>query len=311
MKQPRSSMIQPTFALTVVETDGNYTKLAFEPLERGYGQTVGNALRRVLLSSLPGVAITSVKIDGVSHQFSTLEGMSEDVVEFILNLKQVRVSGSIDEPVKLTLDVKGPATVTAADISSAGQVEVVNKDLVLATLSAKSRLSVEMTAEMGMGYSMAEERKSTSIGLIPVDALFSPIEKVSFKVESTRVGRRTDFDKLIMDIWTNGTVDAKTAVEEAAKVLVAQFTQIYEPTLSEAPVQAAPVYSKQDEVMKLTVEELDLPTRIANALRKGGFKTVGDLLGSNKAEISKVKNLGGKSIEIVQDALGKKGLSLN
>lgn len=167
-----------------------------------------------------------------------------------------------------------------------------------------------MTAEPGMGYSLAEERTGNSVGVIPMDALFSPIEKVSFKVESTRVGRRTDFDKLILDVWTNGTVDGKAAVEEAAKVLVAQFTQIFNPIVSDAPAVVAPTYTKQDEIMKLTVEELDLPTRIANALRKGGFKTVGDLLASNKADISKVKNLGGKSIEIVQEALEKKGLSL-
>jgi DNA-directed RNA polymerase subunit alpha len=272
---------------------------------------VGNALRRVLLSSLPGFAITSVKIDGVSHQFSSLEGMSEDIVEFILNLKQVRLASTSTDSVELTLDAKGEGEVTAADIQVGGNVTVVNPELHLATLAPKAKLSVTMTAEQGMGYSMAEERKNGSIGMIPVDALFSPIEKVSFKVESTRVGRRTDFDKLIMDVWTNGTVDGKTSVEEAAKILVAQFTQIFEPIVVDMPATATVSYSKQDEVMKLTVEELDLPTRIANALRKGGFKTVGDLMASNKSEISKVKNLGGKSIEIVQEALEKKGLSLS
>lgn len=304
-------MNQPTFLINVEKTEGNYSQLVFEPLEKGFGQTVGNALRRVLLSSLPGFAITSVKIDGISHQFSSLEGMSEDIVEFILNLKQVRLSSESTEPIELTLDVKGEAQVTAGDIQVGGTVTVVNPELHLATLAPKTRLSVTMTAEPGMGYSMAEERKTGSIGVIPVDALFSPIEKVSFKVESTRVGRRTDFDKLIMDVWTNGTVDGKSAVEAAAKVLVAQFTQVFEPVVVDMPATVTVSYSKQDEVMKLTVEELDLPTRIANALRKGGFKTVGDLMASNKAEISKVKNLGGKSIEVVQEALEKKGLSLS
>lgn len=304
-------MTQPTFLITTTAVEGNYSQLVFEPLERGYGQTVGNALRRVLLSSLPGFAVTSVKIDGVSHQFSTLEGMSEDIVEFILNVKQIRLESDSTDPVELTLDVKGEAEVTAGDISVSGNVRVVNPELHLATLSAKTKLSVTMVAQPGMGYSMAEERKSDSVGVIPVDALFSPIEKVSFKVESTRVGRRTDFDKLIMDVWTNGTVDGKTAVEEAAKILVAQFSQVFNPVVTDMPTLVAPTYTKQDEVMKLTVEELDLPTRIANALRKGGFKTVGDLLASQKAEISKVKNLGGKSIEIVQEALEKKGLSLS
>lgn len=304
-------MTQPTFLITTAVQDGNYSQLVFEPLERGYGQTVGNALRRVLLSSLPGFAVTSVKIEGVSHQFSTLDGMSEDIVEFILNVKQIRLESDSTEPVELHLDVKGEAEVTAADITVSGNVKVVNPELHLATLSPKTKLSVVMTAGPGMGYSMAEERKGESVGVIPVDALFSPIEKVSFKVESTRVGRRTDFDKLIMDVWTNGTVDGKTAVEEAAKILVAQFSQVFNPVVTDQPAQVVPSYTKQDEVMKLTVEELDLPTRIANALRKGGFKTVGDLLASQKAEISKVKNLGGKSIEIVQEALEKKGLSLS
>lgn len=303
-------MTQPTFLITVEAQEGNYSKLAFEPLERGYGQTIGNALRRVLLSSLPGFAITSVKVDGVSHQFSTLDGMSEDIVEFILNLKQVRLASDLTEAVELTIDAKGEGEVTAADIQVSGNVTVVNPDLHLATLAPKTKLSATMMAEPGMGYSLAEERTGNSVGVIPMDALFSPIEKVSFKVESTRVGRRTDFDKLILDVWTNGTVDGKAAVEEAAKVLVAQFTQIFSPIVSDAPAVVAPTYTKQDEIMKLTVEELDLPTRIANALRKGGFKTVGDLLASNKADISKVKNLGGKSIEIVQEALEKKGLSL-
>jgi DNA-directed RNA polymerase subunit alpha len=303
-------MNQPTFLITVEEQQDNYSKLVFEPLERGFGQTIGNALRRVLLSSLPGYAITSVKVDGVSHQFTTLDGMSEDIVEFILNVKQIRIACDSTEPVELTLDAKGEGEVTAADIQVSGGATIVNPELHLATLSAKTKLSATLTAESGMGYSLAEERKTGSIGVIPVDALFSPIEKVSFKVESTRVGRRTDFDKLIMDIWTNGTVDGKTAIEEAGKTLVAQFTQVFNPVVSDVPAAAAPSYTKQDEVMKLTVEELDLPTRIANALRKGGFKTVGDLMGSAKADISKVKNLGGKSIEIVQDALTKKGLTL-
>lgn len=306
-------MTQPTFSIQAQDETVGFATLVFEPLERGYGQTLGNALRRVLLSSLPGFAITSIKIDGISHQFSTLEGMSEDIVEFILNVKQIRLRSTTLEPVTLSLDAKGPGEVTAGDLTvTSGAVEVVNKDLKLATLSGKSSLSVEMTAETGMGYSMAEERKSSSIGVIPVDALFSPIEKVSFKVESTRVGRRTDFDKLIMNLWTNGSIDPKTAVEEAAKLLVAQFTQVYSPVAAPTDqTQAAPSYSKQDEVMKLTVEELDLPTRIANALRKGGFKTVGDIMASSKSEISKVKNLGGKSIEIVEEAVSKKGLTLS
>ncbi len=305
-------MNQPTFTLKVDAEKQGFATLEFEPLDRGYGQTLGNALRRVLLSSLPGSAITKVKIDGITHQFTTLEGMSEDIVEFILNVKQVRVASTSDEPVTMTLNVKGPKDVTAGMIEADPAVTIVNPDLVLATLSAKSSLSVEFTVEAGMGYSLAEERKGGAIGVIPVDALFSPIEKVSFRVEATRVGRRTDFDKLIMDVWTNGTVSAKEAVETAAKILVAQFTQVFNPVIVVTDETVVlPTYSKQDEVMRLTVEELDLPTRIANALRKGGYKTVADLVNAKKADIAKVKNLGGKSIEIVEEAVGKKGLALS
>lgn len=304
-------MNQPTFTISVEDEQKNQATIIFEPLDKGYGQTIGNAIRRVLLGSLPGIAITQLKIDGISHQFTTLEGMSEDIIEFILNVKQIRLSGTTEEPVTLTLDIKGPVEVTAADIATPSNISVVNPELRLATLSAKSKLTVEFKVESGMGYQLAEERKTSAIGVIPIDALFSPIEKVSFKVESTRVGRRTDFDKLIMSVATNGTIDAKTAIEEAAKILVAQFTQVYNPVAApEANVAPIVGYSKQDEVLKLTVEELDLPTRIANALRKGGFKTVGDLIASNKSDISKVKNLGGKSIEIVQEAVSKKGLNL-
>ncbi len=305
-------MNQPTFAMKVATQKQGFASIEFEPLERGYGQTLGNALRRVLLSSLPGAAITKVKIEGVNHQFTSLDGMTEDVVEFILNVKQIRVSSTSDEPVTMRLEVKGPKDVNAGMIEADPAVTIVNPDQHLSVLAAKSSLSVEFTVEKGLGYSMADERKSGVIGVIPVDALFSPIEKVSFKVEATRVGRRTDFDKLIMDIWTNGTISAKEAVEEAAKILVQQFTQVFNPVEAEIVEGVSlPTYSKQDEVMRLTVEELDLPTRIANALRKGGYKTVADLVNSKKNEIAKVKNLGGKSIEIVEEALSKKGLTLS
>ncbi|PWU23142.1 DNA-directed RNA polymerase subunit alpha [Candidatus Cerribacteria bacterium 'Amazon FNV 2010 28 9'] len=305
-------MVQAAFTVNVTDQKQGYATIAIEPLERGYGQTIGNALRRVLLNSLPGAAVTKIKIDKINHQFTTLEGMSEDIVEFILNVKQIRVATTSDEPVTMNLSVKGQAEVTAGDIETSGQVTIINPELHLATLAAKSSLNVEFTVEKGMGYSMADERKTDAIGVIPVDALFSPIEKVSFSVEATRVGRRTDFDKLVLNVWTNGAISAKDAVEEAAKILVGQFTQVFNPVAVETASAPAPVtYSKQDEVMKLTVEELDLPTRIANALRKGGFKTVADLVASTKSEISKVKNLGGKSIEIVEEAVAKKGLQLS
>ena len=303
-------MIQPTFTVSEQDKKDNYALLVLEPLEQGYGNTLGNALRRVLLSSLPGFAITSAKVRGVNHQFTTLDGLREDVVDLILNLKQVRLKSTIAGPVTLTLNVKGKKTVTAHDIQVPAGVKVVNPELYIASLEEKSTLDVEITAENGMGYSMATERKSEVVGVIPVDALFTPVMKVAYSVEATRVGRRTDFDKLKLQIWTDKTVEPKLALEEAAKILVAQFKQIYSPVVAQEE-GSAPIMSAQlDDVLKLTVEELDLPTRIANALRKAGYRTVGELSMATKSDVAKVKNLGEKSVGTVEDALNAKGLSL-
>lgn len=303
-------MIQPTFTVSEQDKKDGYALLVLEPLEQGYGNTLGNALRRVLLSSLPGFAITSAKVRGVNHQFTTLDGLREDVVDLILNLKQVRLKSTIAGPVTLTLNAKGKKTVTAGDIQVPAGVKVVNPELYIASLEEKSTLDVEITAESGMGYSMATERKSDVVGVIPVDALFTPVVKVAYSVEATRVGRRTDFDKLKLQVWTDKTVEPKTALEEAAKILVAQFKQIYSPVVAQEE-GVAPVMSAQlDDVLKLTVEELDLPTRIANALRKAGYRTVGELSMATKGDVAKVKNLGEKSVGTVEDALNAKGLSL-
>ena len=264
-----------------------------------------------MLSSLPGFAITSVKIQGVNHQFTTLEGLREDIVELVLNIKQIRLRSTVNSAVTLKIDVKGKSEVTAKDIEAPAGVEVVNKDLHLASLSDKTGLHVELTAEPGVGYSMESERRSSTIGIIPVDALFSPVVKVAYSIESTRVGRRTDFDKLVLQVWTNGTIEPKMALEEAAKILVAHFQQVYNPMIVEAVEEGKPVAAGQlGDAMKLTVEELDLPTRIANALRKGGYKTVEDLMKATRGEIAKVKNLGEKSVKTVEDGVNKKGFSL-
>ena len=303
-------MIQPTFIVTSEESKEGYSILVLEPLEKGYGHTLGNALRRVMLSSLEGVAITSVRIRGAAHQFTTLEGMSEDVVELVLNLKQIRLKAAGDGPFTLSLDVKGKSEVTGADIDASAGVEVVNKDLHLATVSEKTSLSVEMIAELGQGYSLASERKGESIGVIPVDALFSPVSKVSYEVESTRVGRRTDFDKLVMQVWTDGTIEPKAALEKAAEILVSQFQQIYNPVIVQRDAPQLPSEQQNNQSLKLTVEELDLPTRIANALRRGGYKIVEDLVTAERSSIAKVKNLGEKSVVLVEEALNKRGVSL-
>jgi len=302
--------MNPTFQAIEVEGTNTAATLVIEPLEQGYGHTLGNALRRVLLSSLPGHAITKVRIEGIDHQFSTLEGMTEDVVELILNLKQVRVKSESTQPGILRLQVTGPKEVTAKDIECDGGFEVVNPDLVIATLAKGKKLNVEMTVEPGMGYSMARERKVSMIGEIPVDALFSPVIKVSYKIESTRVGRRTDFDKILLSVQTDGSIMPLDAVNVSAMILAKQFTQVFSPVLPAPQQEEVKLSPEEAEVLRLTVEELDLPTRIANALRKGGFKTVGDLVGTPKNTVAKVKNLGEKSVDVINEALAKKGVSL-
>lgn len=303
-------MIKPQFKVTAKKETTDYGKFILEPLEQGYGQTVGNALRRCLLSSLPGAAVTEVEIDGVRHQFTTLEGMKEDIVELILNIKQLRIKYSGSEETKITLEVKGPKVVTAKDIKTSAGVEIINKDLVLANLAdKKSKLKVTMKVGVGLGYATVEERKISAVGVIPVDAAFSPVRLVNYTVESTRVGRRTDFDKLVLEIWTDGTVTPGKTLDEAAHILVAYFKQIYEPVFEKVKEEKETSFEQQ-EILNLTVEELDLPTRIANALRKGGYKTIKDLRGTKRSDIAKVKNLGTKSVETVVKILKEKGIDL-
>jgi len=299
----------PTFQVTEEPVSATQSLVMIEPLEQGYGHTLGNAIRRVLLTSLPGMAITSLRVDGVDHQYTTLEGMSEDVLELILNLRQVRFAGDGSRTGTVTLEAKGPAEVTAAQISADAGLHVVNTEMYIASLAKGKSLKVEMTVEPGMGYSLATDRKTQTIGDIPVDAMFSPVVKASYKVEATRVGRKTDYDKLIFDIQTDGTIRPLEAVQQAAQILARQFSQIVSPTVQilEEETKLSP---EEAEVLRLTVEELDLPTRIANALRKGGFKTVGDLVTAPKIVIAKVKNLGEKSVDVINEALGKKGVSL-
>jgi DNA-directed RNA polymerase subunit alpha len=302
-------MNSPSFKIKTEKEDKNYARFILEPLEQGYGQTLGNSLRRCLLTSMPGAAITRVKIDSVKHQFSTLEGMKEDIVELILNIKQIRVIYKGTQEVKLSLKVTGVKEIKAGDIEVPAEVKIVNKDLVLAKLTdKKASLAVEMWVNVGYGYSPAEERKTTTLGMIPLDAAFAPITRVNYDVETTRVGRRTDLDKLILDIWTNGTIKPKDAVEEAAKVLVGYFQQVYNPKV-EPEEEPKVELAENNEILKLTVEELNLPTRIANALRKSGYATVKDLTEATKKDIAKVKNLGGKSVDVIKQKLTEKGLT--
>lgn len=304
-------VMNPSFQVTEVEGTSSKANILIEPLEKGYGHTIGNSLRRVLLSSLPGAAVTVLRIDGVEHQFSTLEGMKEDVVALILKIKQLRIRATGPETGTLRLSAKGEGIVTAKDIECESGFEIVNSDLELAHLAKGKKLSVEMTVESGLGYSMVQDRlEETKIGDIPVDALFSPVIKVNYTVEATRVGRRTDYDKVLMQIETDGTISPMDAIKEAGQILAKQFAQVYNPVLEVEETVSEELSPEEAEVLRLTVEELDLPTRIANALRKGGFKTVGDLVGVQKNTIAKVKNLGEKSVDFINEALEKKGVSL-
>jgi DNA-directed RNA polymerase subunit alpha len=299
---------EPIFETLEEEQKGNYAKFVISPLERGYGNTLGNALRRVLLTSLPGAAITSTRIAGVKHQFSTLKGMKEDIVEFILNLKKVRVKYSGEKPAKASLSVKGPGEVKAKDIEVESTVTIANPELVLAYLNKDASISAKMEIESGSGYSPSEDRSTGEIGVIPLDASFSPVVRVNYKIEETRVGRLTNYDKLILEVWTDGTTAPKEALLSAAKILVSYFNQIVSPKKVEKKEE-----EKKDElglVGKLSVEEINLPTRVANALVKAGYDTVEDLVKTKRSELVKVRNLGEKSVKIVEAALGEKGLQL-
>lgn len=306
-------MNEPRFKIKTLEEKNDYGRFAIEPLEQGYGHTIGNALRRVLLTSLPGAAVVSVKIDGVRHQFQTLSGLKEDIIQLILNLKKLQVKITEEKEGILTLNAKGQGEITAADIECPSNVEIINKDLVLANLTDKStKLNIEIKVQKGYGYQLADEQEIKEVGLIPIDASFTPIPRVNYTVEATRVGRMTNFDKLLLEIWTDGTIKSSEALKEAAKILTSCFMQIYEPkALDEENTTVAVTPTVSDEILKMTIEELDLPTRIFNALRNGNIETVGQLLGTPKKDLIKIKNLGAKSVSLVEDKLREKGVAIS
>lgn len=300
-------MNEPMFEIKEEKKEGNWAKIVLSPLDKGYGDTIGNALRRVLLTSLPGAAITSVKIAGVKHQFSTLKGMKEDIVEFVLNLKKVRFSTANEKPVKATLSVKGPGEVKAKDIKTPANVKVANGEFVLAVLNKGAKLDAEMEIASGVGYSPSEERETRQIGTIPVDASFSPVSRVNYKVEETRVGRLTNYDKLTLEVTTDGTVTPKEAVVSASKILVNYLNQVISPKKVIKKEEKAPA-DTLGLVGKLSVEEIGLPTRVANALIKAGYETVEALVAGKTEDLVKVRNLGEKSLKIISVALAEKGV---
>jgi len=296
-------MLQPQFTIASV---GN--KLILEPLPQGFGHTLGNALRRALYTSIPGAAITSVKIGGTRHQFSTIEGVQEDVVQLVLNLKQIRVAYSGLEPAKITLESKGPGEIKAGDFAVPTGVTIANPKLVLAHLSDKnSKLEIEATVESGLGYSPAEERQITTVGIISVDATFSPVSLVNYTVEATRVGRVTNYDRLVIEIETDGTVTPQSALTTAAQILVNFFQGIINPQSQPQAERILAGSSPSALGGNISVEELDLPTRISNALQKAGFDTIASLISTPRAKLAKVKNLGLKSVKIIELALRERG----
>ncbi|OGH16492.1 MAG: DNA-directed RNA polymerase subunit alpha [Candidatus Levybacteria bacterium RIFCSPHIGHO2_02_FULL_40_18] len=300
---------------TIEETaEKGYSKFVIEPLEPGFGQTLGVALRRVLLTSIEGAAVTSVKIDGVRHLFTSLPGLKEDIIELVLNIKTLRVklAEGKDEG-KMTLSAQGPGEIKASQIETSDGVEIVDPNHYLGALAdKKSKINMEMTVERGAGYSLAEDRRISTIGTIPIDAIFSPVLRVNYKVEQTRVGRQTNFDKLILEIWTDGTIGPKDVLNQASSILVSYFHQIYEPNEQVSSDKATGLTPQvPEELLTMTIDELDLPTRIYNSLRNAGIETIGDMLSTPKKDLMGYRNLGAKSISIIEESLRARGISLS
>ncbi|MFR1189797.1 MAG: DNA-directed RNA polymerase subunit alpha [Oscillospiraceae bacterium] len=294
--------------------DISYGKFVVEPLERGYGTTLGNSLRRVLLSSLPGTAPTSIRIAGVQHEFSTIPGVKEDVTEIVLNVKGIIARLHCDGPKTVYIEAAGECEVTAGDIKADGEVEILNPELHIASLGPDGALSMEITLAHGRGYVPADKNKSAQqvIGTIPVDSIYAPVLKVNYAVENTRVGNQTDFDKLTIEVWTDKTISARDALSLGAKILCDHFTLFTD--LSDTIGNSCTVVEKEperpDTVMKMTIEELDLSVRSFNCLKRANINTVEDLTNKTEEEMIKVRNLGRKSLEEVEHKLAMMGLSL-
>lgn len=306
-------MLDPIFKVKEGKTEENFGEFIIEPLEPGYGHTIGNALRRILLVSIPGAAVTSVKISGVKHKFSTVPGLKENVVDFLLNIKELNFRlGEAKESATVKLSVKGQKEIKASDLELPDGVEIINKDQYLGSLGdKKAKLDMELTVEKELGYSLAEDRRSSSLGVLPTDAVFTPVKRVSYEVSATRVGRQTNLDRLTLSIWTNGVIAPKEALDNAAKILATYFAQVYEPKESAAVEAIVPASGISDAVAKLTIDELDLSTRIYNSLRNGGIETLGDLIQTPRKDLISMRNMGAKSIAVVEEKLKERGISLN
>lgn len=300
-------MDKPNFKLSAKALKGAFSaEISIEPLPVNFGHTVGNAIRRVLLTSLDGAAAVRVKINGVTHQFSTLSGVHEDVLQFILNLKQVRFALDNSDEATVVLNANKEGVVTAADLELPAGVRVANPDQVLATLTAsKAKLHATITVTKGVGYVPAEENAVDEAGVIPLDATFSPVVRAQYFVESTRVGRRTDFEKVRLEVVTDGTIDPELAVHKAAKILTSFYTQVFNPVFDEVKLEAE---AGLGSIVEQPIEDLELPTRITNALKKGGYRSLAELGNAKMDDLLKVKNLGGKSAEMVAKKAKAKGI---
>ena len=308
IEKPRIDTVEMT-------ADGTYGKFVMEPLERGYATTLGNSMRRVLLSILPGVAVTSVKIDGVLHEFSTIPGVKEDVTEIILNIKGLIAKLHADTAKKIYIEAEGPCVVTAASIKADSEVEILNPDMYIATLSAGASLNIEMTLDRGRGYVSAEQNKPAQsiIGVIPIDSIYTPVLKANFSVANTRVGNVTDKDKLTLDVWTDGSLKANEAISMAAKVLMEHlelFLDLTEGVSEVESIMAEKNNNEKEKVLDLTIDELDLSVRSYNCLKRAGINTVEDLIGKSEEDMMKVRNLGRKSLEEVIAKLNSFGYTL-
>jgi DNA-directed RNA polymerase subunit alpha len=309
---------KPKIEIAEISEDNRYGKFVCEPLERGYGTTLGNSLRRILLSSLQGAAITSIRIDGVLHEFSTIPGVRDDVTNIVLNLKELCLKMYCDEPRVIRIDVEGEKEVTAADIITDADIEILNPDLHIATVNADGALKIEMTVERGRGYVPSDKNRKPDqvIGVIPIDSIFSPIQRVNYTVSDTRVGNVTDYDKLTLEVWTDGSIRPEEAVSKSASILIAHLKlfqnmaglpeeeEIEESTFTEEPEDDTA------KVLEMTIEDLDLSVRSFNCLKRADINTVADLVNKTEDDMMKVRNLGRKSLEEVKKKLEELGLSL-
>ena len=306
---------KPRIETLELSADGKYGKFVMEPLERGYAITLGNSLRRVLLSTLPGAAITSVKIDGVVHEFSTIPGVKEDVTEIVLNLKGLITKLHADSAKKIYIEAEGPGTLTAASIKADSEVEILNPDMYIATLDEGAKLNMEMTLDRGRGYVSAEQNKPAQnvIDVIPIDSIYTPVLKANFNVDNTRVGNVVDKNKLTLEVWTDGSIKADEAVSMSAKILIEHFElflNLSEGISETQSIMAEKADSAKEKVLDLTIDELDLSVRSFNCLKRAGINTVEDLINKSEMDMMKVRNLGRKSLEEVIAKLASFGCAL-